>query len=301
MTTQPWPGPPIRVEGGLKARGTRGSLGEQWWSRRFVDLLEQLCDGGRLARGRAYARQGQVLGFDLTPGQVIGQVQGSRPQPYTVKINLPPYADATWDAIVAALGSAARYRAALLAGEMPHEIVEVCEAVGAPLFPATLDMTCSCPDSGWPCKHLSAVLYLLAEAFDDDPFLVLAWRGRDQRTLLDAVRATGPAATTPTQATSTATTTPETSSTRGSAPSAHQHLADARADSNAIDATAYYQPAISLARLRERIATAPAAPPELLLRALEPPPVTVRHIPLVDILRAPYRALADGSQLDPKD
>ena len=34
------------------------------------------------------------------------------------------------------------------------------------------------------------------------------------------------------------------------------------------------------------------APPELLLRALDAPPVRVRHIPLVDLLRPAYRDLA---------
>ena len=38
------------------------------------------------------------------------------------------------------------------------------------------------------------------------------------------------------------------------------------------------------------------APPELLLRALDPPAVKVRHIPLVDILKPAYRALADEDQ-----
>ena len=33
-----------------------------------------------------------------------------------------------------------------------------------------LDMHCSCPDWGVPCKHLAAVCYVLAEEFDDDPF-----------------------------------------------------------------------------------------------------------------------------------
>jgi uncharacterized Zn finger protein len=39
------------------------------------------------------------------------------------------------------------------------------------------------PDSaaGWevPCKHIVAAFYL-AEAFDDDPFTIPAWRGRER-------------------------------------------------------------------------------------------------------------------------
>ncbi|MER5325245.1 hypothetical protein [Streptosporangium roseum] len=52
----------------------------------------------------------------------------------------------------------------------------------------------------------------------------------------------------------------------------------------------FYSPGVSLSRLRPRPDVA-AAPADLLLRALEPPPVKVRHIPLVDLLRKPYREL----------
>ncbi|MEV7006205.1 hypothetical protein [Streptosporangium sp. NPDC051022] len=60
----------------------------------------------------------------------------------------------------------------------------------------------------------------------------------------------------------------------------------------------FYSPGVSLHRLRPRPGAAaapvtPAAPADLLLRMLEPPPVKVRHIPLVDLLRRPYREL-DG-------
>ncbi len=63
---------------------------------------------------------------------------------------------------------------------MPTELDALFSEAGFPIFPeqGELEMTCGCPDWGNPCKHVSAVLYLLAEAFDDDPFLVLAWRGK---------------------------------------------------------------------------------------------------------------------------
>ncbi|MGJ6967502.1 hypothetical protein ACSDR0_36840 [Streptosporangium sp. G11] len=52
----------------------------------------------------------------------------------------------------------------------------------------------------------------------------------------------------------------------------------------------FYSPAVSLNRLRPRH-DATGAPSDLLLRALEPPAVKVRHIPLADLLRKPYREL----------
>ncbi len=155
-------GKPIRVDGGIAVRAKRGKIGEQWWSRRFVDILERICDGGRLSRGRSYARKGQVMGFDVLPGRVRGQVQGSRTKPYQVTITIAAYDDSDWARIEQALASQALFRAALLAGEMPHEIVDVFDSLDRPLFPSRLDMKCSCPDWSVPCKHASAVLYVLA-------------------------------------------------------------------------------------------------------------------------------------------
>ncbi|MEV6490393.1 SWIM zinc finger family protein [Actinoplanes sp. NPDC051633] len=259
-------GQPIKVDGGLAVRAQRGKIGEQWWSRRFVDILEEICPPGRLARGRTYARKGQVIDFTLTPGRVSGRVQGSRPDPYVVTLTIAAYDETQWTSVLSALGGQALYRAALLAGTMPHEIVDVFDELALPLFPSTVEMVCSCPDWSVPCKHASAVLYVLAEAFDDDPFLVLAWRGRSRDELLDALRATPD----PAEAIDPLAV-PDTA------------LEDRLAD--------FYSPAISLSRLRERPSRV-TAPPELLLRALDAPPIRIRHIPLTDLLRPAYRDLA---------
>ncbi len=90
------------------------------------------------------------------------------------------------------LASQALFLARLLAGEMPTQIEEAFAAADAPLFPtrsSDLAMSCSCPDWGMPCKHIAATFYLLAEAFDADPFQILHWRGRDRDTLLTNLRA----------------------------------------------------------------------------------------------------------------
>ena len=133
----PWPdaSPPISVEGGVKARSKRGAIGEQWWSRRFIDVLESLGMSGRLARGRNYARRGQVIGFELTTGYVTAQVQGSRPNPYRVRIQVLPLTVRQWRRVEEALAAQALFRAKLLAGEMPHEIEQVFAECGTPLFP----------------------------------------------------------------------------------------------------------------------------------------------------------------------
>ncbi|ROO61543.1 putative Zn finger protein [Micromonospora sp. Llam0] len=184
-------GRPRRVDGGLRARSTRGAIGQSWWSRRFIDVLESFALGTRLTRGRSYARAGQVLALTVAPGMVTAQVQGSRPRPYQARIGLRRYGDAVWRRIEGTLAGQALYSARLLAGDLPPELEQVFVAAGAPLFPAGVDelaMSCSCPDAAVPCKHLAATCYLLAEEFDADPFQILHWRGRDRATLLRQLR-----------------------------------------------------------------------------------------------------------------
>jgi hypothetical protein len=124
-------------------------------------------------------------------GLVVAQVQGSRRTPYGVQISMPAASDARWEAIVDALAAQAGYAARLLAGELPHEIEDVFAGAGVALFPergSHLTTSCTCPDWATPCKHAAAVCYLMAEAFDDDPFLLLAFRGREREALLDELR-----------------------------------------------------------------------------------------------------------------
>lgn len=192
----PWPryeeSRPRPVEGGLAARSQRGAIGDTWWSQRFIQVLERYGVGGRMQRGRRYARAGQVVALTVDAGRVDAVVQGSRVEPYRCRLAPVPLTDTEWDAVIDELAARAAYAARLLAGEMPADIEDVFTAAGVPLFPhawADVRAACSCPDWENPCKHLAAVLYLLAEHFDADPFLVLAWRGRDREALLAGLRA----------------------------------------------------------------------------------------------------------------
>ena len=177
---------------GIKAHTRRGAFGKSWWASRWIAALEQLVNPARLARGRTYARTGQVVSLDVDRERVKAVVQGSRPEPYEVSIEFKRLTDAEWERVVAAMSGEALFAARLLSGEMPEHIEEAFTSVNCTLFPAAegdMRTHCTCPDWANPCKHIAAVHYLLGERFDQDPFLMFLLRGRSQEEIVAALRA----------------------------------------------------------------------------------------------------------------
>ena len=175
------------------------------WSEAWLQALASFSHPGRMRRGQQFADRRRVRRLEVKVGEITADVAGPGLKEkgrdvlggrdildrwYHVTIQLPPLGDGTWDKIVERLASQALYSARLLQGEMPPEVVRVFDALGAPLFPeaATLTASCTCPDWEVPCKHVVAVYYLLAERFDEDPFLLFLVRGRSQEQLLAMLR-----------------------------------------------------------------------------------------------------------------
>jgi Uncharacterized conserved protein len=243
-------------------------MASTWWSSRFIDVLEHSGMGSRLTRGRNYARRGQVLSIDLGAGQVVANVQGSRARPYRVRIGVTAYGKADWARVEERLSTDAWFVAQLLAGQMPPDIEQVFDDLGLALFPADdLSLDCSCPDWEVPCKHLAAVFYLLAERFDDDPFALLAWRGRDRDDLLAHLDAGA-------------------SDAGAEAPVPLTELLDSFYESSSAPSGESSHP--------RRAATGAS-----LLDQLPPVTLTARGRPVVDVLRSAYESLsAQGERLD---
>jgi uncharacterized Zn finger protein len=179
---------PRAAKGGIKTQSKRGAFGQSWWAKRWISVLESFNIGARLGRGRSYARQGQVLSIDIDKGRVEAKVQGSRPKPYDITIEVKTLSAGEWTKVVQGFARQAVYAAKLLAGEMPQDIEQLFQKVGLSLFPEKLrdlETDCSCPDWSNPCKHIAAAYYLLGEEFDRDPFLLFKLRGLSREELLE--------------------------------------------------------------------------------------------------------------------
>jgi uncharacterized Zn finger protein len=167
--------------------------GHTWWGKAWVDALEQRArlDPNRLPRGRDYARSGAVGDLVLAPGEARAQVQGRLSQPYEVRVRVRQYSQDEWDRVLGAISVQLGRTAALLDGELPPQIAADVAGAGLDLLPGAGEVgpRCSCPDEADPCKHSAAVCYLVADALDADPFVVLLLRGRTRGEVLAGLRA----------------------------------------------------------------------------------------------------------------
>ena len=165
-----------------------------WWGKKFIAVLEQFSDPGRLSRGRSYANNGKVKNFEIIGGIVTAQVRGSvnpyfgvyKEPLYITTIEFQAISAAKWAAAIALIASKASFISRLLLNEMPDNIEEEFALLGLNLLPRSrkdFDISCSCPDWGNPCKHIAGVYYLVAAELDRDPFLLFELRGLSRQDL----------------------------------------------------------------------------------------------------------------------
>lgn len=201
---------PLTARGGIRAQTKSRKVGKNWWTKRWMSVLENNYMGAELPRGRAYAQAGQVLDIHIDHGCVTAKVQGPHKEPYVVTIEFQPTPKRKWNALFEEISKKAIFAAKLLTGDMPETIEEVFGSHKLSLFPKDIDdiktvctgekakkNPCQGESSNngqtiSPCRCIIAVYYLLAEEFDRDPFLFMKLRGLNRDDLIEAIGSSQP-------------------------------------------------------------------------------------------------------------
>jgi uncharacterized Zn finger protein len=151
------------------------------WSVRFLERLDAL---GLPAGAGVLPSVSELTVAAGSVGARVADPDGGRG--HDVWIELTAFDARQWSRAEQALSADWGTREALLDGEVPIRVEAVLARAGLSLLPARaedLSLECSCP--AWStCRHLAAALSALAGAFDTDPFLLTAWRGRTRERLL---------------------------------------------------------------------------------------------------------------------
>ena len=161
--------------------------GKTWWGKQWLGALNNIDFDNRLPRGRSYAKNGYVKDLNIKEGLIQAKVIGSRPSPYKVIIKVPPVKQDKLALLAEEISQNPVLIAHLLNHYLDPEFLKVSDKLDINIFPKNwddLEMNCSCPDWAVPCKHLAAVVYMLSQAIDTDPFLVFSLCGIDLISLL---------------------------------------------------------------------------------------------------------------------
>ena len=162
---------PVSIEG--------TKIAKTWWGSAWNKNLESYADyANRIARGRAYVRNGFVLDLQIGPEHATAVVAGSGAAPYDVEIKIKALRQATWKKITQMCGRSIASIEQLVHGKFPKELEALFTQKGEGLFPSPkeIEFSCSCPDWAYMCKHVAAALYGIGARFDEDPALFFKLR-----------------------------------------------------------------------------------------------------------------------------
>lgn len=166
-----------------------------WWGKAWQRAVEEAAfSGSDLRAGRAAARRGDVGGVSIAHGSILAAVREGD-DTWTVEVGVPVLDVPSRHALVDVVAAEAGRVAALLAGELPHDLVEHADEAGAELLPygGELAASCTCGRGLDPCPHALAVLVQAGWLAEADPLVVFALRGLDRDSLLTELHDRGPA------------------------------------------------------------------------------------------------------------
>jgi uncharacterized Zn finger protein len=150
-----------------------------WWGRAWVRAVEEASYADSdLHRARALSRSGAIGGITVDAGTVVAQVH-DRADVWPVSATVPELDPVSRRAFVEVVAAESGHLPALMAGELPHRLVEQSEETGVELLPYGGELGSACPCGAWvdPCVHALAVMLQVAWLVDGDPWVLLRLRG----------------------------------------------------------------------------------------------------------------------------
>lgn len=170
-------------DGGSLAVARGGDrIGEGPWARWLASAVVPDEGSARAERGRQLARAGAVSRLEIGPGSISARVRGSTGVEYAVSLEAGRVPPRVWTDVVRAARGRPQLEPAVAGAAQSVHLAHAMETERQePLVPPArrIRRSCTCPDAEWSggCKHVAAVAFVVADAIDADPSLLLHWRG----------------------------------------------------------------------------------------------------------------------------
>ena len=168
----------------------RSKYGATPWGAWFLRMIESYDGDGRVSRGKSYANTGKVDSLVITGNKVAARVAGHYDPWYYISLTFPCISESNRKKLEKILAQHPADFIALGSGTMTERLVALFEAKDIRFIPrrwSLIESDCSCPDSASLCKHIAAVLYILAKEIDHDPRLLFQLAGIDLAELREKI------------------------------------------------------------------------------------------------------------------
>ena len=157
-------------------------IGSGPWARWLATAVVPDEGSPRAERGRVLARTGHVHTVSIARGEITARVIGSGGGEYHVGLAADPVPPRVWAAIVRTPRARALFEPAAAGREQSLQLEHVMTVDwDEPLIPPgrSIRRSCTCPDFDriGACKHVIALAYVIADAIDQSPAVLLEWRG----------------------------------------------------------------------------------------------------------------------------
>lgn len=169
----------------------QGARATTWWGKAWVRAVEEAAYAeDDLVAARRLARAGLLGGIRVEPGRATVAVEDAGGL-WATSVEVPALEPDTRAALLETVAAVAGRVTALLAGDLPHELVEHAEEAGVELLPYGGELAATCTCEAWvdPCVHALALLQQLAWLVEADPFVLLHLRGVPREELLAGLHA----------------------------------------------------------------------------------------------------------------
>jgi len=162
--------------------GDDDRIGRGPWARWLATSVVPDESSPRAERGRMLARSGHVHSVSVVEGAITAQVIGSGGAEYRVGLVADPVSRRVWAAVIGSPRGRTLFEAAAAGRDQSLQLEHAMTVDWEePLIPPAraVRRSCTCPDAdrSGACKHVIALAYVIADAIDGDPSLLLEWRG----------------------------------------------------------------------------------------------------------------------------
>ncbi len=162
--------------------GDGDRIGRGPWARWLATSVVPDEGSPRAERGRILARTGHVHSVSVVEREITARATGSAGADYRVALAADPVSPRVWAAVIGSPRGRTLFEAAAAGQEQSLQLEHVMTVDWEePLIPPrrSVRRSCTCPDAerDGACKHVIALAYVVADAIDGDPSLLLEWRG----------------------------------------------------------------------------------------------------------------------------